>query len=175
MGHSCGDGDDVTCMKHSCAASAELQQWLKQAPKTVQAQSTWLHNLLHTYLVTSKAAGRGCMSKLQAGHRKDAWDQHIYSACQGVTQTTGRSYMRETSIRHSPQPGSAPEDAQDLMGRAVIMAPALQYTKSRSLSCTNCHPHKCFCMNMSQLLAGLPCWGQACTGNEMFPCCGKHA
>ena len=70
--------------------------------------------------------------------------------------------MRETSIRHSLQPGGAPEDAQDLMGRAVIVAPALQYMKSRSLSCKRCHPRKCFCMNMSQLLAGLPC-------------CGKHA
>ncbi len=62
--------------------------------------------------------------------------------------------QHKTSTGHSPQPGSAPEDAQDLMGCAVVVAPALQYLKSDSLSCRGCRPCKHFCMNMSQSWRG---------------------
>ena len=39
-----------------------FSSWLTQALRRVQAQLTWLHNLLHTYLVTPKAAVRSRMS-----------------------------------------------------------------------------------------------------------------
>ena len=51
-----------------------------------------------------------------------------------------QSNQQMISVRHSPQPGSAPKDAQDLMGRAVIVAPALQYMKSHSLSAEDVIP-----------------------------------